>query len=92
MHHHVLTDLDHEMKDLRKWCHDLHMKVATSNALIKTNDCKIEHLKEDKKKLEQACKVLNDKNIKLVNGLNNIENQRGFLAEEHGESKKRSLH
>ena len=51
---HVLTDLDGETKDLRKWHHDLCMKVVSSNVLIKNNDSKIESLKEDKKKLEHA--------------------------------------
>ena len=37
------------------------MKVVNCNALIKTNDYKIERLKEDKKKLENAYEVLNDK-------------------------------
>ena len=50
----VLTDLDNEIKDLRKWYHDLHMKVANSNVLIKTSDCKIERLKEDKNKFKKC--------------------------------------
>ena len=67
----------------------MRVKVANSSVLIKTNDCEIEHLKEDKKKLETAYEALNDKKIKLVNGLNRLENQRGFLAEQWSESKKR---
>ena len=56
------------------------MKVVNSNSLIKTNDCKIERLKEYKNKFKNAYEVLNYQKIKLVNGLNRIENQRGFLA------------
>ena len=85
---HFLTDLGRKKKDLRKKHHDLQMKVISSSILIKTNDHKIEHLKDDKKKLEQACKTLNE-NIKLMNGINKIENQRGFLEEQCGESKKK---
>ena len=78
---HVLMCFDGEMKDLRKWHHDLHTKVIASNMMIKTNDCKIECLKDDKKKLERAHKQSNDKNINLANGINKIENQRVFLEE-----------
>ena len=52
VHRHALTYLDDGMKDLKKWHHDLCMKFIASRTRCKTNNHKIERLKDYKKKLK----------------------------------------